>query len=118
MFLAIAIVLERYNMKFSKARWQFSHRDHADTNLIPAQPFTFMIPFFVKKHLEFSMHRCRHITSQRYFNNTPHPPRFGMINCNGMAALLSRPEPAASVERIRPNTIGDVLSLHPPAPAA
>ena len=65
MLFSIPIIFECHNMEISKAGWQFRHRYNADTNFIPAQPFTFMIAFCFKKHIEFFMHsRCHiHLTS-------------------------------------------------------
>src|SRR5688500_8686211 len=99
MLFSITIVFERDNVKISKASRQLGHRYNTDTDFIPAQPFTLMIALCFEKQIEFFMHGCCHIDlSTRYFNRTPPFSSFStLVNLNGVAVLLSRPEPAAIV---------------------
>src|SRR5215216_1006743 len=86
-------------MKIAKTSRQLCHRYNADTGFIFAQPFTLMITLGFEQQIEFFMHsRCHIDLSIRYFTRTP--PSFScstLTSFNGIAALLSKPEPAAIV---------------------
>jgi len=99
MLFPITVIFESNNMKIAKASRQLCHRYDAYTNFISAQPFTLMIALGFEQQIEFLMHSCCHMDlSTRYFNRTPPSSSFSTLtNLNGIAALLSRPGPAANV---------------------
>src|SRR5688572_15231904 len=99
MFLSTTVVLKSNNMEITKTARQFSHCHNSYADLIPAQPFTIGFAFMFKQQINFSSHSSCHIDlSNKYFNRTPPSSDFSTsINFSGMAALLSRPAPAAIV---------------------
>src|SRR5829696_2656305 len=94
-------------MEIAKTTRQFCHRHNPYTDLILAQPLTFMIALVLEKQIEFLMHcRCHVDLSKRYFTYTPPSSHFSTsTTLRRMASLLSKPKPAAIVGAFAPPKI-------------